>query len=101
FPRMAAIVHHGGAGTTGTAFTAGRPQVVCPFVADQPFWGRVTHARGVGPEPLSQRKLTGPALAHRITEACAPATAAAASRLGDRVVRERGLDRAVALVERA
>ncbi|MFC8800946.1 glycosyltransferase, partial [Promicromonospora sp. NPDC057138] len=32
FPRMAAIVHHGGAGTTGTAFTAGRPQVVCPFV---------------------------------------------------------------------
>ncbi len=100
FPRMAAIVHHGGAGTTGTAFTAGRPQVVCPFVADQPFWGHVTHARGVAPEPLSQRKLTAALLADRITEACAPATVAAASDLGDRVARERGLDRAVALIER-
>ena len=37
FPRVAAVVHHGGAGTSGAAFTAGRPQVVCPFVADQPF----------------------------------------------------------------
>ena len=38
FPRAAAVVHQGGAGTTGTAFASGRPQVVCPFVADQPFW---------------------------------------------------------------
>ncbi|MFC4630924.1 glycosyltransferase [Promicromonospora alba] len=100
FPRMAAVVHHGGAGTTGTAFMAGRPQVVCPFVADQPFWGRVTHARGVAPMPLSQRRLTGPALAERITEACAPAATAAAAELGARISRERGLDRAVTLIER-
>ncbi|MFD6141713.1 glycosyltransferase [Promicromonospora sp. NPDC060271] len=101
FPRMAAVVHHGGAGTTGTAFTAGRPQVVCPFVADQPFWGRVTHARGVGPAPLPQRRLTGPALAGRVAEACAPAATTAAAALGGRIAQERGLDRAVALVERA
>lgn len=101
FPHMAAIVHHGGAGTTGTAFAAGRPQVVCPFVADQPFWGRVAHARGVAPMPLSQRKLTAPALAGRIAQACAPASVAAASQLGDRIARERGLDRAVAAIERA
>ncbi|GAA4710684.1 sterol 3beta-glucosyltransferase [Promicromonospora umidemergens] len=101
FPRMAAIVHHGGAGTTGTAFAAGRPQVVCPFVADQPFWGHVAHARGVAPEPLAQRRLTGPVLAARIAEACAPAAVAAASELRDRVARERGLERAVALIERA
>jgi sterol 3beta-glucosyltransferase len=74
---------------------------VCPFVADQPFWGRVTHARGVAPMPLSQRKLTGPALADRIAQACAPASVAAASALGDRVARERGPDRAVSLVEQA
>lgn len=100
FPRMAAVVHHGGAGTTGTAFTAGRPQVVCPFVADQPFWGRVTHACGVAPMPLSQRRLTGPALAGRIAEASAPAATDAAAELGARIAQERGLDRAVALVER-
>lgn len=101
FPRMAAIVHHGGAGTTGTAFAAGRPQVVCPFVADQPFWGRVAHARGVAPEPLSQAKLAGPVLAARIADACAPESRSAAARLGDRVARDRGLDRAVELIERA
>jgi sterol 3beta-glucosyltransferase len=101
FPRMAAVVHHGGAGTTGTAFTAGRPQVVCPFVADQPFWGRVAHARGVAPVPLSQRRLTGPALARRIIEACAPARTAAAAELGARISQEQGLDRAVALVGHA
>ena len=101
FPRMAVIVHHGGAGTTGTAFAAGRPQVVCPFVADQPFWGRVAHARGVGPMPLPQRKLTGPALAQRIAEATEPAAVAAASDLGKRIAREPGLDRAVAQIERA
>jgi sterol 3beta-glucosyltransferase len=69
-------------------------------VADQPFWGRVTHARGVAPMPLSQRRLTGPALAGRIAEACAPAATAAAAALGARIAQERGLDRAVALVER-
>jgi sterol 3beta-glucosyltransferase len=49
FPRVAAVVHHGGAGTTGTAVVSGRPQVVCPFVADQPFWAGRMHDLGVAP----------------------------------------------------
>jgi sterol 3beta-glucosyltransferase len=40
FPRMAAVVHHGGAGTTAAGLQAGKPSVICPFVADQPFWGQ-------------------------------------------------------------
>jgi len=39
FPKMAAIVHHGGAGTTAAALRAGIPSVVVPFFGDQPFWG--------------------------------------------------------------
>ncbi len=35
FPRMAAIVHHGGAGTTANALRAGVPQVVVPHIVDQ------------------------------------------------------------------
>lgn len=35
FPRAAAIVHHGGVGTTGQALRAGRPMLVMPFGADQ------------------------------------------------------------------
>ncbi|MEW1776866.1 glycosyltransferase [Streptomyces sp. NPDC086777] len=43
FPRVAAVVHHGGAGTTLTAARAGVPQVVVPLrLADNPYWaGRV------------------------------------------------------------
>jgi rhamnosyltransferase subunit B len=34
-PRAAAVVHHGGIGTTGQAFAAGIPQLVVPFTDDQ------------------------------------------------------------------
>jgi vancomycin aglycone glucosyltransferase len=45
---MAAVVHHGGAGTTTTATRAGAPQVVIPQLADQPYWaGRVADL-GIG-----------------------------------------------------
>ncbi len=48
FGRMAAVVHHGGAGTTASATRAGAPQVVVPQIADQPYWaGRVAEL-GIG-----------------------------------------------------
>jgi sterol 3beta-glucosyltransferase len=52
FPRVAAVVHHGGAGTTAAGLRAGRPTVIVPFFGDQPFWGRIVAARGVGPQPI-------------------------------------------------
>jgi UDP:flavonoid glycosyltransferase YjiC (YdhE family) len=42
FPRMAGVVHHGGAGTTAAALRAGVPMTIVPHIADQPFWGRRT-----------------------------------------------------------
>ncbi|MFN8372991.1 MAG: glycosyltransferase [Anaerolineae bacterium] len=50
FPRMAAVVHHGGAGTVAAGAARGKPTVVCPFIADQPFWGRSHRAAGTRPE---------------------------------------------------
>ncbi|MCW5981608.1 MAG: glycosyltransferase [Bryobacteraceae bacterium] len=35
-PRAAALVHHGGIGTTAQAFAAGIPQLVVPYAHDQP-----------------------------------------------------------------
>ena len=70
FPqKMAAVVHHGGAGTTASAAAAGRPQVICPFVADQPFWGRLMQRRGVATTPIHQRHLTPDRLTTAISEA--------------------------------
>jgi vancomycin aglycone glucosyltransferase len=63
FPRCAAIVHHGGAGTTTTAARAGVPQVLVPHVVDQFYWGRRVRLLGLGPPPLSRRRLDARALA--------------------------------------
>ncbi|MBK9121900.1 MAG: glycosyltransferase family 1 protein [Chloroflexi bacterium] len=67
FPRMAAIVHHGGSGTTGLALRSGSPSLVIPFTADQPFWGRRTYALGVGPAPIPIATLTAENLAAAIS----------------------------------
>ena len=99
-PHVAAVVHHGGAGTTGAAAAAGRPQVICPFVADQPFWGRRMHALGVAPPPVPQPRLTpdrlAAALHHALTDT---AVRAAATELGHRIRDEDGTAAAAAQLE--
>lgn len=100
FPRVAAVVHHGGAGTIAAAAAAGRPQVVCPFVADQPFWGQHLHRLGVAPAPIDQRRLDPDRLAAAIHRAVTDATlAAAADRLGRLVRAEDGVRTAVLQLE--
>ncbi|MEU8363845.1 glycosyltransferase [Nonomuraea sp. NPDC048882] len=100
FPRMAAVVHHGGSGTTGAALAAGKPQVVCPFVADQPFWAARSHAIGVAPEPRPQRHLSADGLAGAIHRAITdPALDRAAAATGERVRAENGVHRAVEILE--
>lgn len=69
FPRMAAVVHHGGAGTTGASLRAGVPSVVIPHFADQPYWGERVHKLGVGPRPISRWRLTAGSLAKAIRKA--------------------------------
>jgi len=68
FPRVAAIVHHGGAGTTGAALRAGRPQLVVPHLFDQFQWGQWVARAGVGPEPLPKRRLTADRLGAKLIE---------------------------------
>ncbi|MEU7989361.1 glycosyltransferase [Streptosporangium canum] len=95
FPRMAAVVHHGGAGTTGSGLRAGVPGVVCPFFSDQPFWGARVALLGAGPAPLPVRKVTAEALAGRVARAVRDGRIrAAAARLGERMRAEDGVARA-------
>ena len=63
FPRCAAIIHHGGAGTTNAALAAGVPSAVIAHGFDQPFHGRRLQEMGVGPAPLSRSRLTASNLA--------------------------------------
>ncbi|MFG1685512.1 glycosyltransferase [Nonomuraea sp. NPDC049269] len=97
FPRMAAVVHHGGAGTTAAGLAAGVPNVVCPFFSDQPFWGRRVAALGAGPPPLPIRALSGRSLAERLRAVSEYREKAA--QLGKLLKVERGVKNAVDLIE--
>ncbi len=66
FPLTAAVVHHGGAGTTAAGLRAGRPSFVCPVLGDQGFFGERVHALGAGPPPIPLRRLTPATLAERL-----------------------------------
>jgi sterol 3beta-glucosyltransferase len=67
FPRMAAVVHHGGMGTTAANLRAGIPGVVVAHMQDQPYWGEKIHKLGVAPKHLMRKNLTPEKLAERIT----------------------------------
>jgi len=69
FPHVAAVVHHGGAGTTAVGLLASRPTVICPFQGDQHFWGAAVHRAGAGPQPMPVKTLTPNQLASAIREA--------------------------------
>ncbi len=100
FPQMAAVVHHGGAGTTAAGLRAGRPTVICPFFGDQPFWGRRIATLGAGPEPIPQRRLTVEALATAIAAAVNdPKMRERAAALGCAIRAEEGVGQAVAYIE--
>ncbi len=62
FPRMSALVHHGGAGTVAAGLRAGKPALIIPHMGDQPFWARRLHELGVSPKPLSRYKTTSDSL---------------------------------------
>lgn len=98
FPRMAAVIHHGGAGTTHTVARAGVPQVVVPFFADQPFWGTRVEAVGVGPAPILRKRLDAASLARSIV--AASTMTGRARQVGAAIATEEGVGTAVELVER-
>ena len=101
FPRMAAIVHHGGAGTTAAALRSGRPSIVIPFFGDQPYWGSRLHELGVAPAPIPQKKLRPRDLTLALRSVLTDSRLRAkAERLGQKIRAEQGVESAVNFVER-
>ena len=99
FPRVKAVVHHGGAGTTAAGLRAGKPTVICPFFGDQPFWGQHVFDLGVGPKPIPQKKLTAEWLASAICTAVSSADMQqCATTLGEQIRAEDGVARAVEFI---
>ncbi|MFK4809033.1 glycosyltransferase [Devosia sp. ZW T5_3] len=87
FPRMAAVVHHGGAGTTIAGAMAGIPQVVVPQAADQPYWASRVSALRIG-AVHDGPVLTSSSLSSALLEALNPKVQKAASAMAQRIHRD-------------
>ena len=101
FPRMAAVVHHGGAGTTGASLRAGVPSIVAPYAPnDQPAWAERVARLGVGLRLPGFKQLTAEKLAQAIDTAVHDATLRTrAAALGEKIRAEDGVARAVEIIE--
>jgi sterol 3beta-glucosyltransferase len=100
FPHCAAVVHHGGAGTTHLVTGCGCPSVVVEHALDQRIWGALLHRGGLAPRPLHRRSLTPAKLARAVrTVLDSQEMAARAKAAGRAMQAENGVARAVELIE--
>lgn len=100
FPRMAAVVHHGGAGTTAAGLRAGVPSLLVPHIGDQYFWAKRVEELGVGPKSIPRRKLTAERLAKAITLATTDQNMRSrAATLSECIQAEDGVRRTIELIE--
>lgn len=101
FPRMRAIVHHGGAGTTAAALRAGKAMAIMPFFGDQPFWARRMRALGVAPAQIDRKRLTPESIATTLTAMTAPNLTRRAEAIAQQIASEDGTTLAAAFIEAA
>ena len=98
FPRMAAVCHHGGAGTSAAGFAAGVPSIIVPFANDQFAWGQRAFDLGVGTAPIPRKSLTASNLATAIQQTTQPQLCAEAANLAAQIATEQGAAHGAAVV---
>lgn len=96
FPHCAAVIHHGGAGTSHAAARAGRPSIVVAHAVDQLFWGAALRRAGIAGAPLERRSASAQSLAREIRRVVdSREMAANAVRIGEAMREEDGVKAAV------
>jgi sterol 3beta-glucosyltransferase len=101
FRHVALVVHHGGAGITGTAIRAGKPAVICPVGADHPFWAAVAHKNGVAPPFRMHHQLTADWLVDAIQlVSSTPSMTRSAMELGQKLQQEDSFGKAIRFIDR-
>lgn len=93
FPQMAAVVHHGGAGTTAAGLRAGKPTVVIPHGNDQFAWGKRVYELKVGSKPIPRKKLSVQRLSDAITFALSDPIKENAKVIGEKIRQENGTEK--------
>lgn len=90
FPKVSAIVHHGGAGTTASGFLSGVPSIITPFSNDQFAWAARSYDLGVGASPIPIKKLTVENLVERLEYIDLEKIRNQAKKLGEKIAQENG-----------
>ena len=88
FPKVKAVVHHGGAGTTAIGLKCGKPTMVVPFFGDQQFWGSMIGEAGAGAKPVPYKELDSDKLAEGIKQLLTEDAAKAAQKIADSIEKE-------------
>ena len=99
FPKVKAVIHHGGIGTTAAGLCAGKPTGIVAFFGDQPFWGRRVQTLKVGPKPMVKKDLNANHLADLIKKVCNNSRYIMnAQRVGESIRKEQGHKKAADLI---
>jgi sterol 3beta-glucosyltransferase len=98
FPQVAAVVHHGGAGTTAAGLRAGVPSIIIPYSNDQFAWGRRVFELGVGSKPIPRKKLTAENLSDAINFVLTGEITATSKELGRKIQNENGSEKAAKII---
>ncbi len=102
FPKMQAVIHHGGAGTTAAGIHAGVPTIVVPHLSDQPYWGNLLHQNGVATKNIPRSKLSVERLVVAINEVTSSThMQAKATALGEKIRSEDSIAKAMTIIENA
>lgn len=97
FPRCAAVVHHGGAGTTQSTTLAGKPSVVVAHISEQEHWGKELQRLGIAGKICKRSTVTPKQLASRI-QALRPGVETRAVTVARAMAQENGVATAVRLL---
>ncbi len=101
FPRIAGVIHHGGAGTTAAALLAGKPSLICPFMGDQSFWANTVYELGAGPLPIPQRNIRVENLVQSLNQLTQNRQMhVAAEDIGEKLRHENGVEHTVSILEK-
>lgn len=104
FPKVRAVVHHGGIGTVAECLRAGKPMLICPAVyplGDQYFWGDLVYKKGVAVKPVPLSRLRSDVFIERIHELVTDKSLTEkAVELSMQIRNENGVQKAVDLIEK-
>lgn len=90
FEHVAAVCHHGGAGTSAAGFRAGVPSIIVPFSNDQFAWAHRAYDLGIGSKPIPKKEISVDALVNSFNYALQPRILSNARNIGKKIREENG-----------